>query len=441
MSSSASSPTPLLTSFRAENSVPGQAAATGAGFENLLVLLGCLLPIAVCVYSMNAEPLISVGDVEFTQPDVVFIVVALVVFTRAIFKGFHSLQRSFFLPLFFFLLSAAVSSIVASDKLRAAAGIVQILEFGLLAWCFSLITSPKLSLRIVHSILGLFIFETIVAAFQFAAGASLPTGTFGGHQQFAFYTSFSAAMAFALFVNEKRKHVRSAYLVVLLVLLFGSLIGQERASWLSFLVAGFVVALYAGKRRKQLLITFAATVLAAVILVASIPQLRDITISRLAETENDSEQSNSLLSRLAVWGVAYNLFVEHPILGVGPKNFTSLVPHYLSVEDMMGSDTLDTHNVWIGTLAEQGVIGFITYLILCIAIIRLATRVLRTGPPSLVRALCLSFLAYHVFWFTMSQHYFSKGSGHIHFMIIGLMLGLSRGTDSLKPSALRSETN
>lgn len=426
MSSSASSPTPLLAAFRATDSVPGQAVMTGPGFENLLAFLGCLLPVAVCVYSVDAEALFSVGDVEFTQPDVVFIVVALVVITRAMFKGFHSLPKSFFLPLFFFLLSAVASSINASDKLRAVAGIVQILEFGLLAWCFSLITSPKLSLRIVHSILGLFIFETVVATLQFAAGEAIPTGTFGGHQQFAFYASFSAAMAFALFVNEKRKNVRAAYLVVLLILLFGSLIGQERAPWLSFLVAGFVVVLYSGKRRKQLLITFAATVLTAVILVASIPQLRDVTISRLAETENDSERNNSLLSRLALWGVAYQFFVENPILGVGPKNFTSLVPHYLSVEDMMGSDTLDTHNVWIGTLAEQGVIGFVTYVILCIAILRLSTGVLRRGPPSTVRALCLAFLAYHIFWFTMSQHYFSKGTGHIHFMIVGLMLGLSR---------------
>src|SRR5208283_5384105 len=125
----------------------------------------------------------------------------------------------------------------------------------------------------------------------------------------------------------------------------------------------------------------------------------------------------------------------------GPKNFTSLVPHYLSVEDMMGSDTLDTHNVWIGTLAEQGVIGFVTYVILCIAILRLATRVLRRGPSSMVRSLCLAFLAYHVFWFTMSQHYFSKGTGHIHFMIVGFMLGLSRSTDTLEPLKLRSETN
>jgi O-antigen ligase len=413
----------------------------GTGFENLLVFLGCLLPVAVCLYSVDAEPLLSVGDVEFTQPDVVFILVALLVITRAMFKGFHSLQKSFFLPLSFFLLSAIVSSINASDKLRAAAGVVQILEFGLLAWCFSLITSPKLSLRIIHFILGLFIFETVVAAFQFAAGVAIPTGTFGGHQQFAFYASFSAAIAFALFVNEKQKVMRAAYLVVLLILLFGSLIGQERAPWLSFLVAGFVVVLYAGKRRKQLLITFAATVLTAVILVSSIPQLRDATISRLAETDNDSEQNNSLLSRLALWGVAFQFFVENPILGVGPKNFTSLVPHYLSVEDMMGSDTLDTHNVWIGTLAEQGVIGFVTYLILCIAILRLATLVLRRDPPSTVRALCLAFLAYHVFWFTMSQHYFSKGTGHMHFMIIGLMLGLRRGTDSLETSTLRSRTS
>jgi O-antigen ligase len=384
------------------------------------------------MYLADAEPLFSVGDVEFTQPDVVIILISLVVMARVMLKGFHSLQKSFFLPLSLFLVSAILSSVGATDKLRAAAGIVQIIEFGLLAWSFSLITSPKLSLRIIHSILALFVFETIVASLQFAAGDLMPTGTFGQHQQFAFYTSFSAAMTFALFVNEKRKTTRYVYFLVFLILLFGSLIGQERAPWLAFLVASFAVVVKQGKRRKQLLIMFGVTVLTGIILVASIPQLRDATLSRFAETENDSEENNSLLSRLAVWGVAYQLFIEHPILGVGPKNFTSLVPHFLSVDEMMGSDTLDTHNVWIGTLAEQGVVGFVTYVILCVAILRLATRTLRRGPPPLVQSLCLAFLAYNIFWFTMSYHYFSKGSGHIHFMIIGLMLGLDRASDSLE---------
>jgi len=399
----------------------------GAGFQSLLTLLGCLIPIAICLYLVDIEPLVSVGDVEFTQPDVVLIIIALVVIVRAAFKGFHSLQKSFFFPLFLVLLSTIASAFNASDRLRAAAAVLQVLEFGLLAWCFSLVTTPKYFLRVLHAILGVFVFETLVAAGQFADGMLYPTGTFAAHQEYAFYTSYSAAVAFALWVNEKRSFRKRLYLVILGILLFGSLLGQERAPWLGFIVAGFVVTWYAGKHRKRLLMGFAVTILSAIILVVSIPQLRDVTIARFAEAESDSEQSNSLLSRLALWAVAYQLFLEHPILGVGPKNFVTLVPHYLSVEEMMGSDKMDPHNVWIGVLAEQGIVGLLAYVYFAVTVIRIGVRVLRQNSVPIIRSVGFAYLAYHIFWFTMSYHYFAKNTGHTHFMIIGMMLGLQRG--------------
>jgi O-antigen ligase len=216
------------------------------------------------------------------------------------------------------------------------------------------------------------------------------------------------------------------------MLLVGSLLGQERAPWVGFVFAGLAVSYYSGERRKRLLRGFAVTLLGAIILVASVPALREVTLSRLAEAGNDTEQSNSLLSRLALWGVAYEFFVSHPILGVGPKNYTSLIPHYLSVGEMMGADRLDPHNVWIQTLAEQGIVGFFTYVGLCFSILRLAIRGLRQHLPREIHGLWAAALAYHVFWITMSYHYFAKGAGHIHFMIIGLMLGML----SVKPNVL-----
>src|SRR5271166_6029949 len=132
-----SNSTPLLNAFRGTGRARGQAVVAGAWFQNLLTLLGCLVPVAVCLYLVDIQPLFSVGDVEFTQPDVVSAILAVVVIARAFFKGFLPPEKSFFLPLFLFLLSAVASAFNAADLLRGAAGVIQILEFGLLAWCFS----------------------------------------------------------------------------------------------------------------------------------------------------------------------------------------------------------------------------------------------------------------------------------------------------------------
>jgi len=424
--------TPLLTALRSSQGLQGIAAPS---FQSLLTLLGCMMPIAVCLYLTDIEPIFQIGDVEFTQPDVVLVTILLLVLVRSIFKGLHTLPKIFVLPVALFLLSTMLSGINARDTLRAAAAVVQLLGFVSLAWCFALVTSPKYFLRMIHALFAVFIFETLVAGSEFLAGDPMPKGTFGQHQEFAMYTSYAAAMAFALMANQEQAGKRWLYGAAMCLLLIGSLLGQERAPWIGFVVSALAVSYFSGEKRKRLLRGFAITMLAVFILVASVPPLREATLYRWAEVGNESEQNNSLLSRLALWGVAYGFFVSNPILGVGPKNYTSLVPHYLSVEEMMGADRLDPHNVWIQTLAEQGLVGFITYIVLCIAILRIAVRGLRQKQlPREVHALWAASLAYHLFWISMSYHYFAKGAGHIHFVIIGLMLGLAK-MPSAKPDA------
>jgi O-antigen ligase len=234
-------------------------------------------------------------------------------------------------------------------------------------------------------------------------------------------------MAFALLSNEAAPRRRLFYLVTLAVLLIGSLLGLERAPWLSFVVGAMAVTWYSGKgkRRKRLLVGFGVTLVAAIILVASVPRLREVTVSRIAEAEKDSERRNSLLSRLLLWKIAYELFLRNPVLGIGPKNFQTVIPHLASMEEMQGFEKVDPHNVWIGMLAEQGLTGFFTYVAFCWAVIKLGTSGLRIPAlPSLPRSLCLAYIAYFFFWLTMSYPFFQKGAGHIDFMLIGLMLGL-----------------
>ena len=213
----------------------------------------------------------------------------------------------------------------------------------------------------------------------------------------------------------------------MLILLFGAILGQERAPWLSFLISGTAITFLAGKgkRRKQML-QFGAAVLIMVIAVASIPQVREKVVARLTEVEIEDVQHNTLLSRLMFWALAWKLFTEHPVLGVGPKNFITLTPSYLTVGEMGGLEAADPHNVWVGILAEGGLLGFFTYVPLCIAILALAYRRLRDPAWQSLRPFLLAYLAYHVFMFAMSYHYFTKAEGHLHFLMVGLMVGVMR---------------
>jgi O-antigen ligase len=427
--------TPLLDAFRARREETRRAHNRAAGnwTRTLVFGLTALLPVAVCIYLATLDPVATIRSIEFTQPDIIVICLLIVVVARGFFKGFHGLSGDIARPLAFFFIASCLSAMAAGDKLRAYAAIIQMGEFVALAWGVSLITSAKAALRIVQFILCLFVFQSVIAIAQFAASDPFPRGTFFTNQKYSMFMGAGAAMSFALFVAEKRGWKRVLYFACMLTILSGAILGEERAPWLAFLISASAIVWFTGKQRKRWALGLLATVCLAVAVVASVPDLRDRTISRLGEVQIEGEKKNTLLSRLAVWGVALNLFREHPLLGVGPKNFVSLVPSLLTSDEMGGLDAAESHNVWIGILAEGGIIGFLTYLYLCYSILGLVTPHLGTIQSGETRNLYFAFASYNFFWLAMSYHYFTKGEGHIHFLMLGLVLGVQKGLSHNMP--------
>lgn len=66
-----------------------------------------------------------------------------------------------------------------------------------------------------------------------------------------------------------------------------------------------------------------------------------------------------------MWQSALNMFIEHPITGVGIGNYhKEYVSHYRS--PLSKEDTWHPHNVLLSMLAQSGLIGTIGYLLLFI---------------------------------------------------------------------------
>lgn len=174
------------------------------------------------------------------------------------------------------------------------------------------------------------------------------------------------------------------------------------------------------------MLKFAAAIVAVVIIAASIPTLRESIISRIAEAQTQSVERNTLLSRLMIWGYAWRLFQSHPILGIGSKNFMLLSSQFMDLAETGTVENPDPHNVWLEALCEGGIVGFVAYVSLCFGILALAYSKLRKPEWANVRTLLLGYLAYHVFAMILSNNYFVKAEGHMHFMMVGLMLGVIR---------------
>jgi putative inorganic carbon (HCO3(-)) transporter len=79
-------------------------------------------------------------------------------------------------------------------------------------------------------------------------------------------------------------------------------------------------------------------------------------------------------SRLALWQAAAQMFIEHPVLGVGYGNYKVV---YSSLVSYQGN--LDAHNLYLQLLAETGVIGFVSFCAFVGAFLFSALRSMREG--------------------------------------------------------------
>ncbi len=84
------------------------------------------------------------------------------------------------------------------------------------------------------------------------------------------------------------------------------------------------------------------------------------------------------LSRLALWGTAATMFIEHPVLGVGYGDYRALYGDYLTEVDV---DQLDAHNLYLQLLAETGIFGFALFMALMVLLLRRAVQLMK-NPDS-----------------------------------------------------------
>jgi O-antigen ligase len=113
----------------------------------------------------------------------------------------------------------------------------------------------------------------------------------------------------------------------------------------------FVFAvIYLVPRRKTFLTFFAALLVATCLILA-------ISAGRPGQARLQGMDDLTLETRLALWGAAGALFLEHPVGGAGFGTYRFALQQYLPGV----RDQLDAHNLYLQTLAEMGVIGLAVF--------------------------------------------------------------------------------
>jgi O-antigen ligase len=130
-------------------------------------------------------------------------------------------------------------------------------------------------------------------------------------------------------------------------------------------------------------VTAAILALAATTLVALMPQYIErmsTMIGTIFQFGNDSGirdlQDSGIRGRMGALRVALQMFLDHPLLGIGLGNFEHYYQHYahqLDITPQRGGD-LAAHSLYLEFAAERGLLGLAVYLVLIWYIFRIIMR-------------------------------------------------------------------
>ena len=168
--------------------------------------------------------------------------------------------------------------------------------------------------------------------------------------------------------------------ISIICLLYASIMSQARGAWLALLIYVLLLLPIAVRQGK---IKIRSIIIVFILFgsVLSLSPAKDIITSRIQLAVNELElfqsgenHASSVGSRLAMWHIAVNTWVKHPLIGTGLGDFDLEIRD--SVEQGLYKPIFEhssTHNIFFQALATTGTIGFVT---MCFALFILPFRLL-----------------------------------------------------------------
>ncbi len=234
------------------------------------------------------------------------------------------------------------------------------------------------------------------------------------------HTSYGAATAMYLpflvmFAMNKKysQHLRLLSGGALAIVFLGFILSYSRAAWLSILVAFAVWIIIKLKVRfKPLFISFVSII--AIFLVFQTQILMKLEqnseessadmLTHISSMTNISSDASNL-ERINRWSCAIRMFSDKPVFGYGPGTYMfQYAPYQLSKDRTIistnSADGGNAHSEYLGPMAESGLFGMLSYLLIIGFVIytavRAYTRLTDYRLRSIILAALIGLVTYYV---------------------------------------------
>lgn len=182
------------------------------------------------------------------------------------------------------------------------------------------------------------------------------------------FPGYESALLFALVLPLLLRQFSMTLAALVSLSFLGTVLSLSRAAWLALgIIAGYSYYTFESKIRKKIVLLLVFVLITGF----SIPQVRLLVGYKIGSFFQDQNLSNNVRTNLLKR--SWQAFEEHPLVGVGALNF----PQYIIQEGLLSGlyardySKLTPHNFFLELLAETGLAGLLTFLLLLFSIIRL----------------------------------------------------------------------
>jgi O-antigen ligase len=305
----------------------------------------------------------------------------IVSFSALIFLVYVVIKKEFYYfnnkPLIIFFIFCIycilVSIFVAKDRMLSFESSLFYFRIGIFACLiWYLIDKNKKILSYFYYILLVFFSALVVDGyFQFFSGFNiigLPasgdriSSFFGKELIMGSYLSRLFPLLFALFVLRKNSKFEVYYIGILFILIDVLIyIAGERASFVFLNLSTLFIIILIKKYQKFRLITFVCALVIITGLTFSYNKLADrmifSTVKSFGFFKESQKQNIFTPEHDSLIRTAYNMFLDKPIFGHGPKMFRVICKDEKYATGVSPCMT-HPHNFYVQLLAETGIIGF-----------------------------------------------------------------------------------
>ena len=210
---------------------------------------------------------------------------------------------------------------------------------------------------------GLAIFKALLGIF---GGGKLSVPILRDENDFCLFVNTMLPFAFFL-AAYARSNKEKFYFVSLFIILIAANIASFSRGGFVGLIPVLLFLIYKSKHKIKVLITICALIVIA-LSVAPKSYIQEIkTLDSNAMNEGTGKE------RMELWAAGWEMFLDHPLIGVGPLNYNTYISDYHHLGGRMWGKV--AHSLYFTLLPEMGILGTLFFLGMLVANVKSHTYI------------------------------------------------------------------